>query len=70
MDEAQILGRITVIPEIPGHPEILAIVADDEWLNIYDQLFETSDFSTVKSSTGITGCMYGRFTLPVLSITR
>ena len=44
MDEAQILGRITVIPEIPGHPEILAIVADDEWLNIYDQLFETSEF--------------------------
>ena len=22
----------------------MAIVADDEWLNIYDQLFETSDF--------------------------
>ena len=44
MDEAQILGRITVIPEIPNHPEIVAIVADDEWLNIYDQLFETSEF--------------------------
>lgn len=44
MDEAQILGRITVIPEIPGHPEIVAIVADDDWLNIYDQLFETSEF--------------------------
>lgn len=44
MDEAQILGRITVIPEIPNHPEILAIVADDDWLNIYDQLFETSEF--------------------------
>ena len=44
MDEAQILGRITVIPEIPNHPEIVAIVADDDWLNIYDQLFETSEF--------------------------
>lgn len=44
MDEAQILGRITVIPEIPSHPEIVAIVADDDWLNIYDQLFETSEF--------------------------
>lgn len=44
MDEAQILGRITVIPEIPNHPEIIAIVADDDWLNIYDQLFETSEF--------------------------
>ena len=44
MDEAQILGRITVIPEIPTHPEIVAIVADDDWLNIYDQLFETSEF--------------------------
>lgn len=44
MDEAQILGRITVIPEIPNHPEIVAIVTDDEWLNIYDQLFETSEF--------------------------
>lgn len=44
MDEAQILGRITVIPEIPNHPEIVAIVADDEWLNIYDQLFETNEF--------------------------
>lgn len=44
MDEAQILGRITVIPEIPNHPEIVAILADDDWLNIYDQLFETSEF--------------------------
>lgn len=44
MDEAQILGRITLIPEIPNHPEIVAIVADDEWLNIYDQLFESSEF--------------------------
>lgn len=44
MDEASILGRVTVIPEIPGHPEILAIVADDAWLNIYDQFFETADF--------------------------
>ena len=44
MDEAQILGRITVIPEIPNHPEIVAIVSDDDWLNIYDQLFETSEF--------------------------
>lgn len=44
MDEAQILGRITLIPEIPNHPEIVAIVADEGWLNIYDQLFETSEF--------------------------
>lgn len=44
MEEAQFLGRVTLIPEIPGHPEIIAIVADEEFLNIYDNLFETRDF--------------------------
>lgn len=44
MDEAKFAGMITLIPEIPGHPEIIAIVADDEFLNIYDNLFESRDF--------------------------
>lgn len=44
MEEAQFLGRVTLIPEIPKHPEIIAIVADEEFLNIYDNLFETRDF--------------------------
>ena len=44
MDEARFLGRITLIPEIPNHPEIIAIIADEEFLNIYDNLFEANDF--------------------------
>lgn len=44
MSEADFLGRKMLIPEIPGHPEILAIIADKEWLNIYDNLFESRDF--------------------------
>lgn len=44
MDEAKFAGMITLIPEIPNHPEIIAIVADDEFLNIYDNLFESREF--------------------------
>lgn len=44
MDEARFLGRITLIPEIPNHPEIIAVIADEEFLNIYDNLFEANDF--------------------------
>lgn len=41
---AEFIGRQTMIPEIPGHPEIVAILADEEWLNIYDNLFESHHF--------------------------
>lgn len=41
---AEFVGRVTMIPEIPGHPEVVAILADEAWLNIYDNLFESHDF--------------------------
>lgn len=41
---AEFVGRVTMIPEIPGHPEVLAILADEQWLNIWDNLFESHDF--------------------------
>lgn len=44
LDKAEFLGMVTMIPEIPGHPEIIAILADNDWLNIYDNLFEAHDF--------------------------
>lgn len=44
MDEAKFAGMITLIPEIPNHPEIIAIVADDDFVNIYDNLFESREF--------------------------
>lgn len=44
VDRAEFIGRVTMIPEIPGHPEIVAILADEDWLNIYDNLFESHDF--------------------------
>lgn len=44
LDKAEMLGRITLIDEIPNHPEILAIIADDEFLNVYDNLFKTENF--------------------------
>ena len=44
MDEASLIGKITLIPEIPGHPEIIALITDDEFLNIYDNLFESDTF--------------------------
>lgn len=44
LDKAEMLGRITLIDEIPNHPEILAIIADDEFLNVYDNLFRAENF--------------------------
>lgn len=44
LDKAEFTGMVTMIPEIPGHPEVVAILADDAWLNIYDNLFESHDF--------------------------
>lgn len=44
VERAEFVGRVTMIPEIPGHPEIVAILADEDWLNIYDNLFESHDF--------------------------
>lgn len=44
VDRAEFVGRVTMIPEIPGHPEIIAILGDEDWLNIYDNLFESHDF--------------------------
>lgn len=44
MDEASLMGKITLIPEIPNHPEILALITDEEYLNIYDNLFESDTF--------------------------
>lgn len=41
---AEFNGMVTMIPEIPGHPEIVAILADNEWVNIYDNLFESHEF--------------------------
>lgn len=44
LDKAEMLGKITLIDEIPGHPEIVAMIADDEFLQIYDNLFESHTF--------------------------
>lgn len=44
LDKAEMLGRITLIDEIPNHPEVLAIIADDEFLNVYDNLFRAENF--------------------------
>lgn len=44
VDRAEFVGRVTMIPEIPGHPEVVAILADEDWVNIYDNLFEAHDF--------------------------
>lgn len=44
IDEASLIGRITLIPEIPNHPEILAMITDDAFLNIYDNLFEADSW--------------------------
>lgn len=45
IDEARFTGRHVMIDEIPGHPEVLAILADREFLNIYDNLFESRFFN-------------------------
>lgn len=39
MDRADFIGRVTYIPEIPNHPEIIGLLTDDEFLNIYDNMF-------------------------------
>lgn len=44
LDKAEFMGMTTMIPQIPGHPEIIAILADNDWINIYDNLFEAHDF--------------------------
>ena len=55
---AEFQGRMTMIPEIPGHPEIIAILADEDWLNIYDNLFQVRDFENPE-------CLYRNYWLHV-----
>lgn len=44
MDEASFAGRTVLIDEVPNHPEIVAIMADEAFLNVYDALFESREF--------------------------
>lgn len=44
LDEVKFAGRTTIIPQIPNHPEIVAIICDDAWINVYDNLLRSGNF--------------------------
>lgn len=39
MDKAELMGKIVMIPEIPNHPEVIAVISDENFMKIYDNLF-------------------------------
>lgn len=41
LDKGNLMGRVVMIPEIPGHPEIIAVISDVDYMRIYDNVFQT-----------------------------